>query len=600
MVTSQTIFGIVVPTTQIEKRKIPIKPDVSPAIIDRVVKNRWNKKQILWSMVLLVPPLSLVYPTFSSSRRTKMNIFTSFRISNLNLLFLILPFIGVGRSSVEVPRPRGVSLSRLALYDPEKDFTCFDGSNTIPFDQVNDDYCDCPDGSDEPGTSACPGGSFQCTNAGFKPEILSSDRVNDGICDCCDGTDEYSGKKTCVNNCLEVGRAAREEAARLAELFKVGKQLRAELAQEGQKMKNEKQEKLNELAKNREEAENVRLEREEIKKKAEELENKALEYYRELEDQYKKKKAEQEAEKLKEEALENFKKFDSNQDGLIDIAEIQSRSSFDRDRNGQVSEEEAKLFLNNQDSVELETFIEKSWPLMKPFVSIDSSMYKPPVTDSELEGEEQEGHEEQEKSLGELEEGEIEQDEEDEEEAEPEETQEEEHKVEYDEETQKLVDQATEARNQYDDADRDVKSINDQIRQIEESLKKDFGPEEEFASLEGQCFEFKNLEYTYKLCPFEKTVQIPNSNSMETSLGRWGKWDGPSGNSYSAMLYDNGQNCWNGPNRSTKVNLFCGGENKVTSVSEPNRCEYAFDFETPAACHIAGSRDGEADVHDEL
>lgn len=39
----------------------------------------------------------------------------------------------------------------IALYDPEQDFRCFDGSLTIPFAHVNDDYCDCMDGSDEPG-----------------------------------------------------------------------------------------------------------------------------------------------------------------------------------------------------------------------------------------------------------------------------------------------------------------------------------------------------------------------------------------------------------------------------------------------------------------
>jgi len=39
----------------------------------------------------------------------------------------------------------------IALYDPGKDFRCFDGLAVIPFAHVNDDYCDCMDGSDEPG-----------------------------------------------------------------------------------------------------------------------------------------------------------------------------------------------------------------------------------------------------------------------------------------------------------------------------------------------------------------------------------------------------------------------------------------------------------------
>ena len=39
----------------------------------------------------------------------------------------------------------------LPLYDPSKDFTCLDGSKQLSFSNVNDDYCDCDDGSDEPG-----------------------------------------------------------------------------------------------------------------------------------------------------------------------------------------------------------------------------------------------------------------------------------------------------------------------------------------------------------------------------------------------------------------------------------------------------------------
>ena len=69
------------------------------------------------------------------------------------------------------------------FYDPSKDFTCIDGSKTIPFKNVNDDYCDCEaDGSDEPGTSACANGSFHCTNVGYLEKDIYSSMVNDGIC----------------------------------------------------------------------------------------------------------------------------------------------------------------------------------------------------------------------------------------------------------------------------------------------------------------------------------------------------------------------------------------------------------------------------------
>lgn len=71
----------------------------------------------------------------------------------------------------------------ISLYPTEGTFTCFDGSLSIPFDQINDDYCDCEmDGSDEPGTSACPNGSFYCNNVGHKSMFIPSSQVNDGIC----------------------------------------------------------------------------------------------------------------------------------------------------------------------------------------------------------------------------------------------------------------------------------------------------------------------------------------------------------------------------------------------------------------------------------
>lgn len=73
---------------------------------------------------------------------------------------------------------------------------------------LNDDYCDCDDGSDEPLTSACshilqpdllP---FQCRSGGQK---FASAFVGDGVCDCCDGSDEALTlpASNCPNTCAD-------------------------------------------------------------------------------------------------------------------------------------------------------------------------------------------------------------------------------------------------------------------------------------------------------------------------------------------------------------------------------------------------------------
>ena len=65
-----------------------------------------------------------------------------------------------------VGRLLGVAPSDKKKYvaDSQGRFWCLDSSLSMPWANVNDNYCDCADSSDEPSTSACPGGKFHCSS----------------------------------------------------------------------------------------------------------------------------------------------------------------------------------------------------------------------------------------------------------------------------------------------------------------------------------------------------------------------------------------------------------------------------------------------------
>lgn len=91
---------------------------------------------------------------------------------------------------------------------------CDQNSRKLSPSQINDNFCDCKDGFDEPGTSACSNGVFYCENERSLPKTIFSSRVDDGICDCCDGTDESLSARPgfrCANTCDEEGELLKRE-----------------------------------------------------------------------------------------------------------------------------------------------------------------------------------------------------------------------------------------------------------------------------------------------------------------------------------------------------------------------------------------------------
>ncbi|GCB71340.1 hypothetical protein scyTo_0010984 [Scyliorhinus torazame] len=130
---------------------------------------------------------------------------------------------------------------------------------------------------------------------------------------------------------------------------------------------------------------------------------------------------------------------------------------------------------------------------------------------------------------------------------------------------------AEKARNEFSEAEKSLKEVESLIGSIEKELTIDFGADGEFAYMFSQCYEMTTNEYVYKLCPFNKVAQKPKNGGSETSLGLWGSWAGPENNRFSAMKYEHGTGCWQGPSRSTLVKLSCGKETARRGGRRPRR-----------------------------
>nr|XP_026691367.1 glucosidase 2 subunit beta isoform X2 [Ciona intestinalis] len=469
----------------------------------------------------------------------------------MRLLFFFISTLHAVTASefLQAERLRGVSLTKTSLYNPAADFTCFDGSKSVKFALVNDDYCDCPDGSDEPGTSACPNGSFHCTNAGYRPTNIPSSRVNDGICDCCDGSDEWKHPNICQNNCVELWKLEKARLAEEEDQANRGFVLRQEFSKTGISKKVERQQKVEEL-----EAQLVTLKEKEVllKTTKEEIEAKeaaALEEHKQMMEE--KRAKEEHEENMKRGALA-FSELDADKDAVVTGAELTTHKELDPELSDETfTDTEAQQILQ-ADSVDLGFFLTNVWP------TINSTFQTtiPPIVEQQEEKSQEQTQETPPPPPS----------------------------AEYSEETQRIVEEAMLSRETFRKHEDERKNIESEIQNLKTALEMDFGPDESYQALQFQCYELQTMEYTYKLCPFDKTSQSPKNGGTETNLGRWGSWSGGNDDKYSKMKYDNGLTCWNGPARSTEVRIKCGVEHKLLSVDEPSRCAYTFEFATPCAC----------------
>ncbi|GAA0174068.1 protein-binding activity modulator [Lithospermum erythrorhizon] len=541
---------------------------------------------------------------------------------------------------------------------PTQKLKCKDGLKQFSKSQFNDDFCDCLDGSDEPGTSACPNGKFHCNNAGHVPLSIYSSRVNDGICDCCDGSDEYDGSVKCTNTCWEAGKAARDKLMKKIATYQQGATIRRRDVEQA------------EVAIAKEEAELAKLKNEEkilkglveqLKEKKEQIEKaeekERLQKEKEREEEEEKERLQKEREEKERTETEEAKDPETNDGNKADISGVEptrnqipdqigavedSSSSQDEEGDeGAVKDEEDKAGHPEEDSPhenhatedpeslsreELGRRIASRWTGEKKEeetkdLDADSSSNHGNSENSDETGYEEgnsyESDDEEHKYDNDDEEHKYDNDDDDSEEQ-AEDVHDEDpidstSSYNSDDESfdssdmdsssspswlekirktvrtilnsvnyfQGPVDlsEAEHVRKEYDESSTKLSKMQSRISSLTKKLKQDFGPDKQFHSFYGQCFEIKQNKYVYKICPFKEASQVEGYST--TRLGTWDKFE----ESYRAMQFSNGDKCWNGPDRSLKVKLRCGLKNEVSDVDEPSRCEYLALLATPAVCH---------------
>jgi hypothetical protein len=88
-------------------------------------------------------------------KNNNINYIKNYSLQLLSISLIFVTFVSGSNQQLNIVR--GIAPADLIIYTQPK-FTCDDGAVIIDKSAINDNFCDCDDGKDEPGTNACPDG----------------------------------------------------------------------------------------------------------------------------------------------------------------------------------------------------------------------------------------------------------------------------------------------------------------------------------------------------------------------------------------------------------------------------------------------------------